>query len=91
MNRWDKFVVILIILAFLANQGIISPDAPEGFVKDELGLNFFEEVVTWSNNFNTEKPIAGIILLIWIIIKNFWMPAIIAVVYRYIKNTLEGE
>jgi|GEM_PF-3964009 len=86
MTKGDKFVLFLIILAILANQGIISPDAPEKFVKDKLGLNFLEDIGNWSTNFNSEKPIEGMIVLLWIIIKNFWMPIIIGAAWLYIKT-----
>ena len=91
MNKWDKFVIILVILAFLANEGIISQTAPEDFIKDEFGLNLVENPSNWSNQLDPENPSGWFLGLLWILLKHFWAPAIIALSYSYIKRNWEIE
>ena len=86
MSKGNKFVIILMILAFLANEGIISQSAPEDYIKDIFGLSFLEDIGTWSSHFNPQNPIWGLLELLWILFKHFWTPAIIALLYSYIKE-----
>lgn len=86
MSNGDKFVWILLILAFLASEGLIPQTAPEDYIKDELKLNFLEDISQWSSHFDRETPLIEILELLWIFLKHFWVPAIIAIVWAYIKK-----